>query len=93
MADGVKSDSDQLPLFSEGPALTDSRAVSRRGRGRESAFAERVERERAEAAAIAVRIPPNVRFGTSSWSFPGWAGLVYSRRATASELAREGLIA
>lgn len=24
-------------------------------------------------------IPPGVRFGTSTWNYPGWAGLVYSR--------------
>ena len=23
------------------------------------------------------RIPPNVRFGTSTWNYPGWRGLVY----------------
>ena len=32
-----------------------------------------------------------MRFGTSSWSFPDWAGLVYSRETTVAELAREGL--
>jgi len=26
------------------------------------------------------RLPANLRFGTSSWTFPGWAGLVYHRR-------------
>jgi uncharacterized protein YecE (DUF72 family) len=52
---------------------------------------ERLEREHAEAAAIAARIPKGVFFGTSTWSFPGWAGIVYSRHATAAELAREGL--
>ncbi|HEU5249525.1 MAG TPA: DUF72 domain-containing protein [Thermoanaerobaculia bacterium] len=52
---------------------------------------ERLEREHAEAAAIAERLPKNVRFGTSSWSFPEWAGLVYSRVASVAELAREGL--
>ncbi|HMA18957.1 MAG TPA: DUF72 domain-containing protein, partial [Thermoanaerobaculia bacterium] len=41
--------------------------------------AERLEREHAEAGAIAERLPAGVRFGTSSWSFPDWAGLVYSR--------------
>ena len=56
-----------------------------------SAEAERLEREHAEAAAIAARLPPGVRFGTSSWSFPDWAGLVYSRVAKVTELAREGL--
>lgn len=25
------------------------------------------------------RIPPNVRFGTSTWNYPGWQGLVYHR--------------
>ena len=24
-------------------------------------------------------IPPNVHFGTSTWNYPGWAGLIYSR--------------
>lgn len=40
---------------------------------------------------IASRLPGTVRFGTSSWSFPDWAGLVYSRRATVADLARDGL--
>lgn len=53
--------------------------------------AERLAREHAEAAAIAARLPGNVFFGTSSWSFPGWEGIVFSRRASAGELAREGL--
>jgi len=56
-------------------------------------FAERLEREHAECAAIARRLPPRIFFGTSSWSFPEWAGLVYERRASASVLAREGLAA
>jgi uncharacterized protein YecE (DUF72 family) len=36
-------------------------------------------------------LPEQVRFGTSSWSFPGWAGIVYSRQRTAGALARDGL--
>ena len=27
--------------------------------------------------ALAARVPADVRLGTSSWTFPGWAGLVY----------------
>jgi uncharacterized protein YecE (DUF72 family) len=54
-------------------------------------LAERLEREHTECAAIARRVPPRIFFGTSSWSYPEWAGLVYERRAPASVLAREGL--
>jgi len=36
-------------------------------------------------------LPREVRLGTSSWSFPGWTGLVYAREAGAEVLAREGL--
>ncbi|HEY6065624.1 MAG TPA: DUF72 domain-containing protein [Thermoanaerobaculia bacterium] len=53
--------------------------------------AARLEKEHAETAAIAARLPAGVRFGTSSWSFPDWAGIVYSRVAKVAELAREGL--
>lgn len=31
-------------------------------------------------AALAARIPEDVKLGTSSWTFPGWAGLVYRER-------------
>ena len=54
-------------------------------------LAERLRREHSEAARIAERVPKGVHFGTSTWSFPGWAGIVYSRKATTAELAREGL--
>lgn len=42
---------------------------------------------------LASRLPAGLRLGTSSWSFPGWAGLVYARRVGESTLAREGLAA
>ena len=32
-----------------------------------------------DAAALAGRIPPAIRIGTSSWNYPGWRGLVYHR--------------
>lgn len=41
--------------------------------------------------AIATTLLPVVRLGTSSWSFPGWAGIVYDRAASAEMLARDGL--
>lgn len=75
-------ESSQLDLFGS-PRPQGSRA--------DIAARERLEREHAEAAEIAARLPGNVFFGTSSWGFPGWAGLVYSRRASQAVLAREGL--
>jgi uncharacterized protein YecE (DUF72 family) len=45
----------------------------------------------ADVAALGARLPALARLGTSSWSFPGWAGLVYARKASESELSRLGL--
>ena len=42
---------------------------------------------------LARRLPPRLRLGTSSWSFPGWMGLVYDRKASTTDLARHGLSA
>ena len=41
--------------------------------------------------AAAEALPRGVRLGTSSWSFPGWAGIVYDRQVSASALAHAGL--
>jgi len=37
------------------------------------------------------QLPVALRLGTSSWSFPGWAGIVYARRVGEQLLARDGL--
>ena len=42
---------------------------------------------------VAARLPAGLRLGTSSWSFPGWAGLVYAGRVAADDLSRDGLVA
>lgn len=51
----------------------------------------------ADVRDLAARLPPHVHLGTSSWSFPGWTGLVYAPRGGKPEseqrLAREGLAA
>ena len=47
----------------------------------------------ADLKALAGTLSTRQRFGTSSWSFPGWQGLVYDRRTTQSLLARHGLAA
>ncbi|MFM7134105.1 MAG: DUF72 domain-containing protein, partial [Planctomycetota bacterium] len=35
---------------------------------------------------LAATLPGSLRLGTSSWSFPGWRGLVYRDEATESAL-------
>ena len=39
------------------------------------------------------QLPASVYLGTSSWSFPGWQDIVYSRQYTEAQLARAGLAA
>ena len=40
---------------------------------------------------VARRLPAGVRLGTSSWSFPGWAGIVWDRPTDRTTLSRHGL--
>src|SRR5690606_37491762 len=47
----------------------------------------------AALASLRARVPPRIRLGTSSWSFPGWAGIVYDRHHSEQTLARDGLAA
>jgi uncharacterized protein YecE (DUF72 family) len=47
----------------------------------------------ADALAAAAGLPPQVHLGTSSWSFPGWEGIVYGDAYSDSKLARDGLAA
>jgi uncharacterized protein YecE (DUF72 family) len=50
-----------------------------------------LEARRAAAAAIAARLPDDVAFGTSSWTFPGWSSIVYPAGLSTAALGREGL--
>ena len=70
----------QLRLFEAEPAPVEPEAL---GPARQSG---RVE-------ALASQLPQGVRLGTSSWSFPGWRGIVYDRAASEGSLARDGLAA
>lgn len=54
----------QLGLFGEASEGVDEEAAARR----------------AHHAALAARLPRHVRFGTSSWTFKGWQGVVYEKR-------------
>jgi uncharacterized protein YecE (DUF72 family) len=45
----------------------------------------------ADDAALAERLSPHVHLGTSTWSYPGWQGLVWAGRHSESTLSRSGL--
>ena len=44
-------------------------------------------------AALAGHLPPQLRLGTSSWSFPGWQGAVWAKGYSERMLAQRGLAA
>jgi uncharacterized protein YecE (DUF72 family) len=44
-----------------------------------------------EVVKLGEHLPEEVRLGTSSWSFPGWTGLIYAAETSQLELARAGL--
>jgi uncharacterized protein YecE (DUF72 family) len=46
-----------------------------------------------DLARLGRQLPSSVYLGTSSWSFPGWRGIVYGDSYSESTLAREGLTA
>ena len=52
-----------------------------------------VSPEPADAAlrALMARLPATIRLGTSTWNFPGWRGIVWSRGSGLDRLAAEGL--
>src|SRR2546430_4889844 len=42
----------------------------------------------AALVSLAQRIPPSIRFGTSTWTYDGWAGEVYHRSYRSAQPAR-----
>ena len=95
MAEGSRDDPGwQLDLFGGAPQRVEGDVKPRRAAGAttpnrpvEPAVASH------EHVAIAERLPGELRLGTSSWSFPGWKGIVYGEGATQARLARSGLAA
>jgi uncharacterized protein YecE (DUF72 family) len=46
-----------------------------------------------EVEDLAQALDPEIRLGPSTWSFPGWAGIVYDGKYSQAQLAHEGLAA
>ena len=42
---------------------------------------------------LAAALPAEIYLGNSSWSYPGWAGIVWAGKHSESQLAKQGLTA
>jgi uncharacterized protein YecE (DUF72 family) len=80
MQDTLFRDADEPEPISETPR-------ARRAKGVQPAAVDDVLIELARA------LPPRLRIGTSSWNFPGWAGLVWDREYPETKLSKQGLSA
>jgi uncharacterized protein YecE (DUF72 family) len=69
------------------PAITPAAPKPRRAREVAAATPS------AEVLALARSLPLQIHLGTSSWSFPGWNGIVYGDDYSNSKLSRDGLTA
>jgi uncharacterized protein YecE (DUF72 family) len=74
-----RKEQDQLALFDLGPEPE----PERKGVG--------AALQPEEVEELGRELPRGIYLGGSTWSFPGWAGLVYDRSYSPSKLAREGL--
>ncbi|HXO29109.1 MAG TPA: DUF72 domain-containing protein [Thermoanaerobaculia bacterium] len=102
-ADGPDGGGGQLPLFAETPpaapnllaaGLAGAAAVASTPAGAPAVGAAvGAAVPSPEVVALAARLPAGTYLGGSTWSFPGWAGLVYDRAHPAARLARHGLAA
>jgi len=84
MAQGKSGDGgSQLPLFEDEAAAAGAGAAGGVGAAAASD----------EVAELGRRLPAGIYLGGSTWSFPGWAGLVYDREYPTARLAHHGLAA
>ena len=83
----------QLDLFGGAPQRIDVGVKQRGARGPAADRPVEPVAPTDEQRTNAERLPSQLRLGTSSWSFPGWQGIVYGEGATQARLARSGLAA
>lgn len=77
----------QLPLFDTTPHAVDA------ARQRATSRPILAVTPSADVLRVAAKLDNGIHLGTSSWSFPGWAGIVYGGEYTEGQLARDGLAA
>lgn len=84
--------SDQFDLFGDEPAPERAAKTPRSRQSGDGKDAKVAPAHTDQAtAALGHALPASIWLGTSSWSYPGWAGLVYAERYPDTALARHGL--
>ncbi len=89
----------QIDLFGDAggdPPNEPTRQPTERARATSPAVRKRAPPVAAAAfddalVALGQSLPPQVHLGTSTWSFPGWKGIVYRDEVSTTKLSREGL--
>jgi uncharacterized protein YecE (DUF72 family) len=76
-----------MDLFDDEPAIEPPAATARARQKKEVGAAACS----AEVRQLAARMPGSVRLGTSSWSFPGWKGLVWDGDYSETQLSKQGI--
>lgn len=83
----------QDPLFDDPPAPPPAAASPTIPPVRQRRGSVRPAPPDAPLRALASRLAPRVHLGTSSWTYPGWAGLVWDGEYSDAQLSKEGLTA
>lgn len=83
--------SDQFDLFGDPISAPVAGAAKRANKKNSNAVRVEPAPFDRNIADIAARLSSHVRLGTSSWSFAGWAGLVYADKQSDANLSRHGL--
>lgn len=82
----------QDALFPDAP--DDSAAHGKpTGKGRKTATHVEAQPQDKAVQLLARVLPPQLRLGTSSWTYPGWAGLVWDGDYADAVLSKHGLVA
>jgi len=82
----AESEAEAEPHTDEAPS---SGAAPKKRRTRDVTAAE----PSPDVLEISAALPPQIHLGTSTWSFPGWKGIVYGDDYSNSKLSRDGLTA
>jgi uncharacterized protein YecE (DUF72 family) len=82
---------DQFDLFGEPIPRSPLRGANTTSKSRSDAKVQPAQLDAHEFETLRDALPPRAHLGTSSWSFSGWAGLVFDQAHSEQTLSRYGL--